>query len=54
MAGIILRDRGFKVVQKVHVAPMGVPEGGPPSAKTVQISNIFSRSRSRTVKFFSA
>ena len=33
LAGIILRGRGFKVVQMVHMAPMGAQGEGPPRPK---------------------
>jgi len=37
LARIICRGRGCKVVQVVHLVPMGGPGGGPPRAKIIQL-----------------
>ena len=48
---IIPRGRGFKVIQMVHVAPMGVL-GGQPRVKSMYMSNIFSRSECSRVTLY--
>ena len=42
MAGIILRGRGFKVVQIVCVAPMGAQGEGPKGPKPCKFQTSFS------------